>query len=38
MEVIKNFDDVFNFIDFNYFYDFDVYLGKKSNLGVCIKD
>jgi len=37
-EVTKNFDDVFNFIDSNHFYDSDVYLGKKSNLGARIKD
>ncbi|WP_025724544.1 DnaD domain protein [Acholeplasma granularum] len=37
-EVTKNFDDVFNFIDGHHFYDSDVYLGKKSNLGVQIKD
>lgn len=37
-EVTKNFDDVFNFIDGSDFYDSDVYLGKKSNLGARIKD
>ena len=37
-EVTRNFDDVFNFIDSNHFYDSDVYLGKKSNLGARIKD
>ena len=37
-EVTKNFDDVFNFIDSNHFYDSDVYLGKKSNLGARIKE